>query len=94
MARVAKDTKPHNSAVIEAAIANLRVPYMTQEMWAKEVGLSKEAVRLRLNEGTIERYQPVSGGTIFVNAYMEWRKILEEAQRIEAEKQQIRSRQH
>ncbi|WP_417551828.1 hypothetical protein [Marinomonas fungiae] len=77
MGRPAKDTKPHNAAIIGGMPLVVTAPYMTQAQWAEHTGLSKEAVRLRLNEGTIARYQPVEGGTIFVNVLAEMKKAAE-----------------
>ncbi len=79
MARTSKDTKSHNAAIIGGMPLMVNAPWMTQERYAEHTGLSKEAIRLRLDKGVIARYQPVEGGTIFVNVLAEMKKALEAA---------------
>lgn len=80
MARTSKDTKAHIPAIVSGMPLFVDAPYMTQEKWAERTGLSKEAVRLRLDKGAIARYQPVEGGTIFVNVLAEMKKAAEAQQ--------------
>jgi hypothetical protein len=77
MPRTSKDTKSHQTAIIGGMPLMISAPYMTQEQYSKHTGLSKEAIRLRLDKGVIARYQPVEGGTIFVNLLAEMKKVLE-----------------
>jgi uncharacterized protein (DUF4415 family) len=77
MARTSKDTITHKPSIIGGMPLLINAPYMTQAQWAEHTGLSKEAVRLRLDKGVIARYQPQAGGTIFVNVLAEMKKTLE-----------------
>ena len=77
MGRPTKDTNSHNFGVIGGMPLVVTAPYMTQAQWAEYTGLSKEAVRGRLHDGSIARYQPVEGGTIFVNVLAEMKKAAE-----------------
>lgn len=77
MARTSKDTNSHKPAIVGGMPLMINAPYMTQAQWAEHTGLSKESVRLRLDKGVIARYQPIEGGTIFVNVIAEMKKALE-----------------